>query len=576
MTRILSLILSLIMTITSGGFTTFADRIVQVITGVPVSSSAVSDDFLADVSSDDVVKIDEGSGILKHYIIVYISPEASFFEKVKFFSSNGLALAGWYCPADMYVAFCAETKPEKLQSFCTKLMEENGIVSFASPVSSSEVCDQYIPDDPFSTEQDWSDYYISGDNWWLEATDAWLAWDYSAYFSKVRLGVVDSGVYPYHEDLENKVYFPSMAEASRNSFGSHSTHVAGIIGANHNNAIGIAGICDNCEMVFVDWQPNGSQFWISDLHILFGLMKTVKTGAKAINFSLGSAGNIKKSKGSDFIAKLDAMVYSAAISSLLSKGYDFVVIQSAGNGNKSGAAVDAFYNGTFCPITVDNAYSVSDSVSAQDIVDRIIVVGAAYGNRSSGFKQADFSDIGSQVSVAAPGVSIYSTDLTEEKYSYKSGTSMSAPMVTGIAGLVWSVNPDFTGAEVKDIICSSTCDVAAAADIKTYPELNYGELPMVNALLSVEEALDRTYQMGRVEGRFVSVNGDETVTLIQDGAETDFAVRHGGRFSFLAKEGQATIRFKDGDKVVENDIVISRGSPVVFSGVSFAAESLPQ
>lgn len=75
----------------------------------------------------------------------------------------------------------------------------------------------------------------------------------------------------------------------------------------------------------------------------------------------------------------------------------------------------------------------------------------------------------------------------------KTGTSMATPIVTGIAGLVWSINEDFTGAEVKDIICNS---VDANLYVKNNPKVTSANntYKLVNAKLSVEEAIKRTYK----------------------------------------------------------------------------------
>jgi len=120
---------------------------------------------------------------------------------------------------------------------------------------------------------------------------------------------------------------------------------------------------------------------------------------------------------------------------LLAKGYDFVVVHAAGN-----SAVDAINNGVFSHIT--------DPALRQ----RVITVGAVDSN----YQMAYFTNYGSLVDVVAPGVDIYSSVAsTDSSYSFYSGTSMAAPHVTGLAGLVWSANPGLTGPKVKQIIVDS-------------------------------------------------------------------------------------------------------------------------
>ena len=64
------------------------------------------------------------------------------------------------------------------------------------------------------------------------------------------------------------------------------------------------------------------------------------------------------------------------------------------------------------------------------------------------------SNYGGWVDVSAPGVAIYST-YPDNQYRYMSGTSMATPVVSGIAALIWSLNPNPTNLQVKDMILNS-------------------------------------------------------------------------------------------------------------------------
>jgi subtilisin family serine protease len=74
---------------------------------------------------------------------------------------------------------------------------------------------------------------------------------------------------------------------------------------------------------------------------------------------------------------------------------------------------------------------------------------------------AYFSNYGSEIEVAAPGVSIYSTVL-KSKYGYKSGTSMACPHVSGVAALIWAVYPTWTNTQVRQRLWDSAEDLGAA------------------------------------------------------------------------------------------------------------------
>ena len=84
---------------------------------------------------------------------------------------------------------------------------------------------------------------ISGTNWWAEMVDADLAWPITAGWG-IDIGVIDSGFDTAHEDLRFNVERRLGSTASA----AHGTHVAGIICAQGNNGVGIAGIAFGCDL----------------------------------------------------------------------------------------------------------------------------------------------------------------------------------------------------------------------------------------------------------------------------------------------------------------------------------------
>lgn len=555
--RIFSLIVSAVMIfagIPSQSANSLWNGILGILTGIPVSSDSVKDSFISELKDCDVASLGASAGYYKNLLAVFIDEDATVLEKYRIFTDNSLVLIGWFCAADLYVVSCAASELTQLQAKSEKL-EENENVLYAGPVTAIRNTEQYTPDDPFSLPDApvyWNESDPWGDNWWLEAIDARQAWDYSEYFSKISIGVVDSGFETQHPELAGKIVFPSKAEERRNIPSSHGTHVAGIIGAAHNNGQGIAGVCDNSILVCVDWNPDDYQLWIPDLHILFGFCQTVKSGAKVINFSLGASSNIPedKSEGMKIGMRLEAAIHSAAMSSLLAKGYDFVVVQSAGNGNEASQPIDSYYNGTFCCINEKTAVSISDKVSKQDIIDRIIIVAAANNDYDGTYSAAWFSNVGDGVSVAAPGTSVYSTDYSDLEYSYKSGTSMAAPVVTGVAALAWSAAPQLSGVQIKEIVCSfdNTDSVVNPCEEPDFPQLAYKDLPLVNAKLAVEAALMKNNDMGRVCGRITNAYGFASsgrVTLAQGETVREYTVIDDGSFDFIAACGEYVITVYD-------------------------------
>lgn len=207
---------------------------------------------------------------------------------------------------------------------------------------------------------------------------------------------------------------------------------------------------------------------------------------------------------------------SKAMGKLLGKGYDFVVVQSAGNGNTGnddGVGVAYWYNGLFCAINRSNCHTQNaihkwwwnqEAVSADDIMSRILIVSNIQNNdllhiTSSGY--SDNGETGELNVIAAPGTGIFSTVRNGYDGTY-SGTSMAAPMVSAAAALSWSVNPDLTGAEIVKLIMNNTSGTAATSTDQisingvNYPSHATGGMGILNVNASVEAAIQTlpTYQ----------------------------------------------------------------------------------
>lgn len=194
---------------------------------------------------------------------------------------------------------------------------------------------------------------------------------------------------------------------------------------------------------------------------------------------------------------------SLYLHALLERGYDFVIVQSAGNGNKNDISVDAKFNGLFCSITPENCVTC-DTIGVNDIMGRIVVVGAAQNDGNNRFSQSSWSNAGDRVDICAPGKNIYSTipGGWSGKYGYLSGTSMAAPIVTGIASLVWATNSDLSGKDVKSIICDEKNTNRIVLDNTTAEHPLGNNYNLINAKLAVEAA--RNYVPDNTDGQFDS------------------------------------------------------------------------
>jgi len=272
----------------------------------------------------------------------------------------------------------------------------------------------YITDAPNDT------YFDS--QWGMYKVAAPQAWDITQGSPTIRIAILDTGIDLEHPDLASKIVgsvnFTTSPTADANG-ASHGTHVAGIAAASTNNGIGVAGLGYNCSLMNVKVLGDdgyGYYSWIAQ-----GIIWAADHGAQVINLSLG--GSIASS------------TLENAVNYAWNKGA--VVAAASGNEATTSPLYPAYY--TNC-----------------------IAVGATdrYDNLTS------FSNYGSWVDVAAPGIGIYSTK-PDGLYCLMSGTSMATPHVAGLAGLVFSVANDANGnGKLNDEVrarIESTCDETGIA-----------------------------------------------------------------------------------------------------------------
>ncbi|SFE98050.1 Subtilase family protein [Chitinophaga sp. CF118] len=207
----------------------------------------------------------------------------------------------------------------------------------------------------------------------------------------------------------------------------HGTHVAGIIGAARNNNIGINGIADDVLLMSVRAVPNGDE---RDKDIANAIRYAADNGAKVINMSFGKPYSPNKK------------VVDEAVQYAMSK--DVLLIHAAGNDGQN----------------LDSAifYPNREYLDGKGIANAWIEVGAS-GPDDDETLVAPFSNYSKTgVDVFAPGVAIYSST-PGSQYDYHDGTSMAAPVVTGLAALIRSYYPKLNAVQVKDIILKSVTKV---------------------------------------------------------------------------------------------------------------------
>jgi subtilisin family serine protease len=293
----------------------------------------------------------------------------------------------------------------------------------------NQPCAETVPNDPGYSEQ-----------WNLTLMNMSEAWAIEQGSSEVTVAVVDSGIATRHPEFRSQLWRNSGEipdngiDDDRNGYvddingwdfsdaptlpGSgdwmvrdnepedetgHGTHVSGIIAAEANNGIGLAGIAWKCRLMPLraGFKYGGGEYLQND-DLAAAIVYAADNGAQVINMSWGDTVNA-------FIIE-DAVAYADA------RGC--VLVGAAGN---SGAL------GSYYPAALKTVISV-----------------AGLGQEKQLYSDSNF---GATVDIAAPGEEIPSTYLNGG-YQNRSGTSMAAAHVSGVASLLRAANPDYTNREV--------------------------------------------------------------------------------------------------------------------------------
>lgn len=262
--------------------------------------------------------------------------------------------------------------------------------------------------------------------WAMPNINAPVAWNYTTGNYQVVVGVLDSGIDARYSDLKDNLWFNgsffngwNFVDNNNNPIDvtGHGTHVAGTIGAVGNNSIGITGVCWNVQLASFKIGDNRIDLAAAINAIYFANMMNIPI----LNNSWGGR------------------TYSPILKYAIEQ-YDGLFIASAGNSNS---------NNDFLP-----------SFPASYNSNNIISVAASTPENTL----SPFSNYGvNSVDIAAPGTDILSTDLADS-YSYKSGTSMSAPHVAGAAALLKAYMPFLTTFELKQIILLSSTKYSCLTD----------------------------------------------------------------------------------------------------------------
>lgn len=332
-----------------------------------------------------------------------------------------------------------EVPPANLAAALAQLQADPSVV-YAEP---NYVLTAFLtPNDPRFSQQ----YHLNNTGTPAADIDAPAAWDITTG-TDVVVAVIDTGVDYDHPDLRDNIWTNTRETVNgRDDDGNgyiddirgwdfvnndnnpmddnrHGTHVAGIIAARGSNGTGVSGVNWSARIMPIKFlSATGSG---STARAISAIEYAVANGAKISNNSWGGGAT--------------SQALGDAITAAERAGHLFVAAAGNNNGNNNDV------NPTF-PASYPNSNIIS--VAATTNTDAL----------------AGFSNIGARsVDVGAPGTSILST-VTNNGYANLSGTSMAAPVVSGVAALVWAANPSLSFTQVKQAVMNNVDQIPSLSN----------------------------------------------------------------------------------------------------------------
>ncbi len=237
-----------------------------------------------------------------------------------------------------------------------------------------------------------------------------------AYTSNIKACIIDTGYTYGHPDLPSSgvTGYAFSGHGSWSTDGNgHGTHVAGTIAAIGRNNIGVVGVNPSAKLgLHIVKIFNDSGNWTTASNLVTAIQSCKNAGAKVVNMSLGGSSSTATEQN--------------ALASFYQGG--MLLVAAAGNAGNSSLSYPASYSSVMSVAAVDSSRN-----------------------------RASYSQYNSQVEIAAPGSSVYST-YKNNSYSTLSGTSMATPHVTGVAALVWSQFPSCSAARIRTALTATAQD----------------------------------------------------------------------------------------------------------------------
>ena len=434
--------------------------------------------------TNDDVSFENDTLFVKNQLLITAGEKYSYSDIEKAVSDYGGKIVG--C-----IEFTNDYQVEFENADYNKLTEIMSDLSNALPDSDITLHNAYMVDYASRDykESYTNDYSTKDGNWWRQSIELNDLENKKYDYQTVKVGLVDTLFDTQNPDLSD--YFvrdgvlyndeSKLAEEADSSHGNHGTNVTGFLAAKKGNGIGIDGVANNVDLYGVaqsesdkltddfsgDLYDNNS----SSMKWKYSIAHLLSQGVKIINISMVDGEMMVGAVLNNRQAKRDLSTWSECMEVFLKKyidhGQQFVIIKSAGNENgetyiycKEGITKEHPYgikcynsktDGNLsdyekCSFTATADLDELGAIKAPEVKNRIIIVGSSTKDNN----RANHSVSGERIDIYAPGENL--TKLTTGELG--SGTSFAAPIVSGIAALIWGINPGISADNIKFIINS--------------------------------------------------------------------------------------------------------------------------
>ena len=360
---------------------------------------------------------------------------------------------------------------------------------------------------------------------------AWNLYDSSTEEHRhVVVAVIDTGIDISHPDLKNAIwtnedeipgdgidndgngyiddvhgwnFFDGNNELCKGREDDHGTHAAGTIAAARGNG-GIAGITDNNYVKIMVLKALGTRYGVGEEKAIIEAIRYAEAnGASICNLSFGTT---------EYYPELEKVMRDSKM----------LFVVSAGNGNAKGIGEDTDQKPDY-----PSSFDLDNVISAANLMfDGNLAESSNYGAKS--------------VDIAAPGTYIVST-IADSGYGFMTGTSMSAPMVTGAAAMLYSYRTDLQLSDIRKVLLETA---------RKLPTLN-GKLSS-NGMLDLYAALNYGRTTETADSERTAADGQNA----QDRQDTEQTAAGGQN----AQDRQDTEQTAAGDQDAEQDPATGQGT----------------